>query len=299
MNKATPCILVVLFAFSQMAFAAGTDDFVITVKTDITDPLDTEFTVPAAFSPGRSYDFDVDCGDGSAIHTGLSGAFPCSYASAGEYTIRIYAGASGRGYPKFQPSSGNEKEKVISLVQWGTGVWYSMEGAFSQAKNMLAPATDVPNLSEVTSLNFMFSNATLANPDTSAWDTSNIIRMKSMFSGAAAAMPVTTRNGDIWNTSNVLIMESLFRNATNADPDVKDWDTSAVTNMKRMFNGASGASPDTRFWDTSEVTDMSYMFGSTFGYDPVQTLPDITNWDISKVITMQGMFSGPLPLFYI
>ena len=71
---------------------------------------------------------------------------------------------------------------------------------------MLVTATDVPNLSSVTSMRSMFNNASSANPDTSNWD-----------------------------VSNVTDMSLMFRNATSANPDTSNWVVSSVTDMSSML----------------------------------------------------------------
>ena len=56
-----------------------------------------------------------------------------------------------------------------------------------------------------------------------------------------------------------------------------------------MFYGCSSliCLPDISNWDTSKVTDMSCLFGEC---SSLITLPDISKWDTSNVINMHSMF---------
>jgi surface protein len=222
--------------------------------------------------------------------TGINDDYTCDYASLGgpgTYTIRIEDNTGlGTGFPAIQNIGGasGEAEKIVSLDQWGTGIWQSMRFAFRGAANMEVTATDVPNLSQVTDASRMFLEATIADPDTSNWDTSSIQNMRFMFSETANANPDVSN----WDTSQVTDMFAMFENSQSANPDVSNWDTSQVTDMGAMFLAADSANPDVSNWNTSNVENMYYMFsGRTTIYDP-----DVSNWDTSKVSDFSRMFEN-------
>ncbi len=288
-------------------------DFVITVKTDnLGSGTDNEFIISRNYTVAGQYNYNVDCNnDGIIEATAITSNYTCSYPIAGTYTIRIIDNSGlGNGFPAFwtNPVSLPIGEKILAVEQWGAGTWESMFNAFSGAKFMVVNATDVPDLSNVTSMrdmfrdaslvnpdtsnwntsavtnmSFMFSNATSANPDVSNWDTSSVINMQGMFSGATSANPDTSN----WATSSVTSMLGMFRGATSANPDTSNWDTSAVTNMSAMFLNATSANPDTTNWSTQSVTSMRFMFSNT-----ISANPDTSNWDTSSVIDMISMFSN-------
>ena len=89
-----------------------------------------------------------------------------------------------------------------------------------------------------------------------SWNTSSVTSMRYMFRDATAF------DADIsgWNTSSVTNMEDMFYNAVAFNADISDWDTSSVTDMRFMFSGASTFDADISGWDTSSVTDMEGMF---------------------------------------
>ena len=249
--------------------------FVTTWQTDNPGTSsDSSITVPMVGGP-----FDVDWNnDGTFDQLGITGPVTHDFGSPGTYTIRI------RGnYDAIRFSNTGDKDKILSINQWGTRAWQSMEDAFSGASNLEVPATDTPDFSEVTSMSFMFNRATVANPDTRHWDTSSVESMRFMFNRAESADPDTSQ----WDTSSVEDMRSMFSRAESADPDTSSWHTSSVRDMRGMFDGASSSNPDTSSWNTSSVESMQDMFRGAIAADP-----DTSNWDTSSVESMWGMFQG-------
>jgi surface protein len=275
-RQGSHCLMLFFGGFlTSVSLAAPTDDFVTTWKTDNPGSSGpTEITIPMIGGP-----YEVDWNnDGIFDQTGLNGPVTHDFGAAGTYTVRV------RGdYTSIQVWAFGDFEKILSIEQWGTGAWQTMERAFDLAVNLQVPATDTPDFSAVTSMASMFTDASLANPDTSGWDTSQVTDMALMFFRASSADPDTSG----WDTSQVTNMRDMFGDASSADPDTSGWDTSQVTNMAGMFFGASLADPDTSGWDTSQVTDMAFMF---FGASLAN--PDTSGWDTSQVTNKQFMFSG-------
>ncbi len=141
------------------------------------------------------------------------------------------------------------------------------------------------NTHKVQSMQEMFRNALVANPDVSKWDTSNVTKMAHMFDNADAAEPVTTTVGNIWNTHKVVSMSSMFDGAALATPDTTDWDVSNVTHMTTMFRNTVFADPDVGKWDVSKVGSMQSMF-----YGAEVANPNVSSWNTINVATMEYMF---------
>ncbi len=307
--------LTFLFLASSV-LAAPQDDFVITIKTDNYGiSSDTQFTIPT--HSGETYNYNVDCdNDGTDDATGVTDSYTCNYTAAGTYTIRIKrndggaAGTSWNGFPRiyFNNSGDGDKDKILSVNQWGTVKWSSMGSAFAGCRNLNSAtainngggavpdwATDAPDLSSVTDMSVMFYETVAFNQDIGEWDTSNVTDMNYMFFNAFSF------NQDIgdWDTSNVESMSGMFRGASVFNQDIGDWDTSKVTNMGWMFAGASSFNQDIGDWDTSNVENMSGMFGmdNWWGREIEYTSAtsfnqDIGDWDTSKVRDMSWMFAG-------
>ncbi|MCK5589162.1 MAG: BspA family leucine-rich repeat surface protein, partial [Candidatus Pacebacteria bacterium] len=221
-----------LINFSEV-FAAGTDDFVITAKTDNTGTsTNTQFTIPVGTG---TFNYNIDCdNDGVDEATGQTGSYTCNYGSAGTYTIRIEG-----TFPHIYFNYGGDREKILSVEQWGTGVWGSMSSAFMGAVNLVVNATDNPNLSSVTDMSQMFRGANAFNQDISSWNVSNVTNMFNMFSFAFAF------NQDIssWNVSNTTTMTEMFYNVTlsttNYDALLNGWNAQVLQNGVTFHGGNS------------------------------------------------------------
>ncbi len=262
--------------------AAVSDDFVITVKTDNPGTSsDTQFTIPTT---GAGYNYNVDCdNNGSNEATAQTGNYICSYAAAGAYTIRIKDNTgAGAGFPRIFFNYGGDREKLLTVAQWGTGKWASMAGAFMGCTNLTVPAADTPDLSGVTDMSSMFDNASAFNQDIGSWNTSSVANMSGMFYLATAF------NQDIgnWDTSSVTDMGYMFDGAGTFNQDIGNWDTSNVTDMGYMFHDAYDFNQNIGSWNTSSVADMGAMFDSARDFNQ-----NIGSWVTSSVTNMGAMFA--------
>ncbi|GAB5472079.1 MAG: hypothetical protein Mars2KO_01780 [Maribacter sp.] len=246
--------------------------FIMTWKTDNPGVSeDNQITLPTF--EGEVYNFMVDWGDGSS-DTGITGDITHTYANPGTYQVSI----SGE-FPRIYDNS--DAPKLMAINQWGDIKWSSMQLAFSGCVNLDVTADDIPDLSNVTSTQFMFDSCfnLLGNTTFNDWDTSTIVDMSFMFAGALRFnQPIGQ-----WDTSNVVNMEELFF-STSFNRDISGWNTGQVTNMSEMFE-ASVFNQDISSWDVSKVESMHEMFQvSSFNQD-------ISRWDVSNVKNMFGMFS--------
>ena len=199
----------------------------------------------------------------------------------------------------FKRIFGNGILYTISEVnQWGSVEWSSMENAFvitNPFSNGLQSvnATDIPNLSNVTSMANMFSGSGALNSpfNINSWNISNVTNLSGMFKGCQNFNQALS----LWNTANVTDMSSMFENAINFNQNIGNWNTSNVTNMSKMFKDASSFNRNIGNWNTVSVTDMSEMFFSTIysGY-PSAFNQNIGNWNTSNVTNMSGMFKGAI-----
>lgn len=239
---------------------------------------DGDNTVTLPLREGYNYNFTVDWGDG---HTDAVTSFNDpdinhTYSSSGDYTISIFGIAEAWYF-----NNSGDKNKIISIQDLGDLSWVNFGSAFLGCQNLTTMAGGVTSL--VIDMSKMFQFASMVNPDTSSWNTSNVTTMKGTFYNAVAASPDTSN----WDTSNVTDMSHMFRGTYIANPDTSGWDTSSVTDMRSMFYSAEAASPNTSGWDTSNVLTMDNMFNSA----PVAD-PDMSFWDFSSVINLAGMFTG-------
>lgn len=192
--------------------------------------------------PEESYNYNVDCNnDGILEATGLTGDYTCNYPSPGTYTIRISDNVGdGTGFPSIYFRGGGDKDKLLSIDQWGTGKWTTMEKAFYGASKLAYTAADQPDLSKVSNMNWMFSRASKFNGDIGNWNTANVNMMFRMFSGASSF------NQDIgnWDTSNVIDMSGMFYGASAFDQNIGKWDVSSLKFAWQMFGNTQLSTPN-------------------------------------------------------
>ncbi|WP_228234842.1 BspA family leucine-rich repeat surface protein [Allomuricauda sp. M10] len=233
---------------------------------------------------GESYNYTVDWGDGSS-DTNVTGDITHTYAVPGIYQVSI----SG-DFPRI--SSGEDKDKLLRVDQWGSIVWTSMEYAFARCSNLAIAANDVPNLSNVTSLAgmFFYSNYAFDNTGTreyanlngnenfNAWDVSTITDMANMFDKSSFNQDISS-----WDVSQVQNMSFMFYSASFNNP-IGSWDVSNVENMEGLF-GSSMFNQDISNWDVGSVANLNLIFNSTYFNH------DISGWNVENVVSMHHAFS--------
>ena len=103
----------------------------------------------------------IDWGDGNTDDVTANGIQSHAYSGPGDYRVsmagdlsRIILGATGA-----------TASKLASIDQWGDIEWSSMEKAFRGASNMVHGATDSPDLSGVSSMEYMFRDASSFDGD--------------------------------------------------------------------------------------------------------------------------------------
>lgn len=249
------------------------DPFISTWKTDeygVSE--DNQITISTIDK--LTYNYSVDWGDGTE-DTNVTGTITHTYPSNGTYTVSILG-----TFPAIYNDDETDSYKIQTIEQWGDIQWGTMEDAFKSCEQLVINALDVPNLSQVISMNSMFADAVNFTGDLSNWDVSNVTDMIATFTGADAF----ESDLSAWDVSNVTEMQAMFSNADLFNGDISSWDVSNVTDMSFMFRSASAFQGNIDNWDVSNVTDMGYMLYGT----PITG--DFSNWDVSSVTNMSNMF---------
>jgi surface protein len=266
-------IWLLFFTYLFVNIAMAQAQFVTTWKTDNPGTSgSTQITIPTA---GGGYNYDVDWGDGNS-DLGVTGSITHTYSSAGTYTVTITG-----SFRRIYFNNGGDKEKILSVEQWGTAVWTNMKNAFYGAVNLVINDNNAPDLSSLTNVSGMFRDASSMNQDIGGWNMGNVTNMSSMFRGASAF------NQDIgsWTVSNVTNTSSMFREATAFNQDISSWTVSSVTNMNSMFRDAVNFNQNIGSWNVSNVTNMSAMFRGASAFNGT-----IGTWTTTSLTNMGSMF---------
>jgi len=261
--------------------------FKITIDTSISQSYtsdDNQLRIDAnsSYPDYLSYNYSIDWGD-NQFNNNVTGGITHTYLVPGIYTISIIGDYPAHYYSNFA----RDNQKLLSIDQWGTQQWQSMKNAFYYCKNMEYNATDLPDLSQVTTTYRMFGSANLFNGNINDWDVSNIEDMSSMFQSASDFnQPLND-----WNVSNVTNMSSMFSSASDFDQPLDHWITSNVTDMSIMFSSSSAFNQNINSWDVSAVTTMRQMF-----YRASLFNQPLLGWDVTSVTDMESMFNNA-PVF--
>ncbi len=311
------------FEFSaEVSDGALTDEhsFLIEVLADESAPFittwitdnpgitgDNQIRIPTA---GDGYNYEVswelvDDADINGLITGAEGTLTITFPQPGTYRIEITG-----DFPRIYFNSTGDRQKILTIEQWGDIPWTNMERAFYGASNFTSNAEDAPDLSGVNSMALMFSGATQFNGEIGHWDVSSVTDMQFMFSNAFhfdqdigdwdvssvtnmhsmfSANLSSSFNQDIggWDVSSVTSMRNMFRNANNFNQNIGSWDVSSVISMEDMFRGARSFNQEIGGWEISSVTSTRRMFWNANDFNQ-----DIGEWDVSSVTDMMEMFRG-------
>ncbi|WP_421773442.1 BspA family leucine-rich repeat surface protein [Gracilimonas sp.] len=231
------------------------------------------------------YDFRIDWGNGESEW--ISGAEPTvtkTYTAEATKTVKISGNFPYLSGTKILFGTNEITGNMESIIQWGDIEWESMKNSFTSITNLTLSASDVPDLSQVTSLEGMFSISGITTPDISGWDVSGITNMEQMFLFAV------NFNSDIssWNVGNVQNMNGMFAYSQAFNRDIGDWNVASVDSMFGMFTNASAFDQNLADWDISQVVSFDdesqgagFMNGtalSTANYDSL-----LVGWGVQNV----------------
>lgn len=177
-----------------------------------------------------TYNATIDWGDGttSTITTYNDADLTHVYSVGGVYQVKI---SGDFNWIK----NGGDRLKVISIDNWGTIQWLSLEAAFSSCSNMDILATDIPNVSMVTAFNSIFAACTsITNIDLQGWDFSNATNMQLMFQlSNASVINVTGLN----TSNNTSLNQTFSLSELETVVGLDTFNIESVTSFSNMFFG--------------------------------------------------------------
>ncbi len=237
--------------------------------------------------PGATILYDLDCdGDGIYERKGLSDDAVCQYSGyAGKHRIAMLGTWPGLvlcGDNEWDEDFGFSNDLApVSIEQWGSNAWQTMQSFAQNCKNLELWAKDSPDLSHVSDMSMMFSGTEKFDQPIDHWDVSNVTNMEELFEEAKGFNHPLAG----WNVSKVESMVRMFAGAVNFNQPLEAWDVSNVKNMDGMFFGARDFNQPLNKWDVSNVTVMSSMFALVATFNQ-----PLDHWNVSKVTRMDGMF---------
>ena len=202
--------------------------------------------------------------------------------------FQVEAGPEGVRYIQMCARVGNSLEVIgsrdwlIGLSRWGDVKWETMENAFLGCQNMtVSKYVGIPDLSQVTTMERMFSGCTKFDSPLNGWDVSSVTNMEDMFFACRSFdQPL-----DNWDVSLVTNMNSMFHSCSSFNQPLNKWNVGRVTNMREMFHGCVSFNQPLDNWDVSRVSDMGFMFDNCLKFNQ-----PLDKWDVSQVTQMVGMF---------
>lgn len=276
------------------------------VQPVVANPFEFRVTTPSAgyalslpYSTTGVYSGTIDWGDGSVPVANTYANRSHTYATAGDYNIKIDGECS-----RFQYQSHPDRLLVKEILSWGIYSFSSIN--FNGCKNLIGGPNclDVLNLnttslfqmfydcenmvsiqfmedwdvSAITSFFAVFYDNNLFNQDLTGWDTSSATDFSDLFRNAAIYnQPVNS-----FDVSNVTSLRQTFA-TSGFNQSLSSWDVSNVTSLQSTFLQSSFNQPINN-WNVSNVTNMFYTFGICPFNQP------LNNWNTSSVTTMRRMF---------
>jgi len=259
-----------------LAKSLGAAEEPFTLKWETTTPNEE---IQIGIGSG-TFDYVIDWGDGTVETYNTDANISHTYATAGDHITKI----SG-DFPHLSMQNLTDdiyREKLRDVLNWGTIVWQDWTNMFRSCGGFTGlTATDLPNLSNVTSFSYLgafsdfgnYYNSTVQN-----WDVSNVTNMSNFSYYGSWRNKIST-----WDTSNVTNFTNFLRSNSQFDngadlADMDNFDVSSATNMSWMFNRTTQmANVYIGSWDVSNVTNFN-----TFSNPLIMTNSGLENWNISN-----------------
>lgn len=220
-----------------------------TSKSFIFDVSVTDtFSLPLELT--GTYNFKVYWGDGSysTITAYNQAEVTHTYSAAGNYTVII----NGTLIGWCSNNTWTHRTNITNIKQWGTVRMGNSGGYFRGCSNLTITATDVLDLTGMTTMARAFAGCSKITtiPSLTSWNTANIVSMDSMF------YTCTLFNQSLagLNMSSNKNLNSFLNTCTAFNGSVANLDVSKVTNFISVFNGCTSFNQPLTGWNTSAGT---------------------------------------------
>lgn len=214
---------------SSSSSSSGDRPMIWTVKTD-----------NAGVAPSDTYRMplingscDIDWGDGNISRGVTGGNQRHTYASAGTYTLKIWADAP----INFRNNLFGDLAKMLEVQQWGDIPFNSMQAFFYGCSNMTITATDAPDMSNVTTMLNAFNGCAIGPNFPTNWDLSGVEN----FSGTWQNCVNMTGGFDSYDLSSATSLNGAWAQLSSPNPrlGLKSWNcttSTALTDIRNAWN---------------------------------------------------------------
>ena len=188
---------------------------------------------------------------------------------------------------------GSDETKLSSVTNWGTFSFADSINHFYGASNLTITATDIPDMTGVTSLEGAFRSCSSVTsiPNMGSWDMSGVQSLRDTFAYA------TSFNEDIigWNVSSLTSLFGTFNHASSFNQAIGNWERSGsslinLTSLSQTFQNAHSFNQNINAWNVSNVTSMYRTFASSTNSCTFNQA--LNNWNVSKVTDFYDTFKG-------
>jgi surface protein len=250
--------------------------FVIVVDTSKAGSASDSFQFTGALG-----DYDVVAKQsGVAVETfsNLSGQQTITFSNGtGIYTLEVTPKATN-GFNRIEFNNSGDRLKITDVTSWGNIAWSSFADAFINCSNINITATNAPNLSNLTDLDFMFRDCTsLTGLNVSNWNLSTVTTVRAMFYGCSS---LTTLEVSNWDISNVTRMDFMFRDCTLLTSlNVTNWNVSNVLNMSNIFRNCDNFNQSLSNWNINNVSIFTSFMLSATGLSTANYDATLIGWE--------------------
>jgi|GEM_PF-6963750 len=248
------------------------NDFVFTVNTTNPGQSNSNQFI-FSFTTPDSIDIDKD-NDGVFDYFGVTNyTQTLNYSTGGIYTVRVRGQIDAISFNSFI----TERDKIISVDQWGNSSWTFVD--FVECDSLLSLPLDTPDFSRLTLLSFR--GCEMLNSPVDHLDVSNLQNLDRMFED----MPRFNQPLSSWDVSNSISMNEMFKNCTAFNQPINNWDVSNAIGMVSMFEGATSFNQPLNIWDVDSVKYIRDIFKDATSFNQA-----LNNWDVANVIDIWGAF---------
>ena len=173
----------------------------------------------------------------------------------------------------FSTNTSGSGSLELTVQQWGKNKYKGLEKMFAGFHTVeFADAAGAPDLSQATSIEWVFEHVESIIGDLNKWDVSHIENFSSAFHDSQF-------NGDIskWDTRNATTMRDMFMSAFYFNGDISRWNISRVTDMRSMFFQAASFDQNLSQWDIAQLKLAYDMFDES-GLSPKNFTATLDGW---------------------